>query len=99
MNKPKKKNQKQTKTGTDIAPLLAGKVSFGSLRKIHIPLVRKEIEVRSGELQDTKLGIRKLTSILRKHESSIAGVNDVNEFLPRFRVAADWDQNNVVTFT
>ena len=54
-------------TGAQIAPLLIGKMQFGKLGSIHVPLVTQELSLRNIAAQP-KDGIRKLSEVLKENE-------------------------------
>lgn len=55
-DKQRRDNARIRTTGVTFAPLLIGKIQFGKLKRIHIPLLRKELELRNV-LMEEKEGI------------------------------------------
>ena len=93
MNKDKRKNIAQLKVGVDTTPFLLGKIQYGKLKSIHIPLVKQEIVFRTQQqIIDDKLGICALTLLLRGNEMERTG-KDVKFFEPLSKPVEDWGIN------
>ena len=73
-----------------MAPFLLGKIQYGKLKTIHIPLVKGEIVFRIQQVIDDTLGIRALTLILRNNEKEKTG-KDLKFFEPHSKPAEDWN--------
>lgn len=85
-------------TGVQIAPLLTGKIQFGKLGSIHVHHMTNELRLRNVS-GDPKLGIRKLTELLKENEHpdwkirqatmNNEELNDLKFFYPRYLTAED----------
>ena len=73
MNVNKTQNTAEQKVGVDTTPFLLGKIQYGKLKTIHVPLIREEIQYRTNTIPDEKSGIRALTSILQANEKEATG--------------------------
>ena len=80
MNINKRLNTAQKQVGVDTTAFLLGKNQYGKLKNIHLNLVRDEIEFRTKDIPDNKIGIRGLTSILRINEKEITS-KDLKYFI------------------
>ena len=86
--KLKRPNQAQQVRGIKIQPLILGKISYGSLNKGHITMVRNELSKR-GVNYDADMGIRALTSLLKENENAMVS-NDTKHFLPQAYAEDEW---------
>ena len=66
-NNPRPDNANTKVAGVQISPLLVGEVKFGKLGSIQVHHVVEELRLRNASA-DVKIGMRKLTEILKENE-------------------------------